>query len=386
MENDVNRKTSWRKTVLRIFDLFLVIFIITPCCILAWRGTWLLMDYYILPKKSKASCWISLLLGITYSICCHLIQEVLNRTCTRLRTIQVVYIIVTRLYYYLAGVFSISVWRGVWGLLDAYLGKSILNATVSCVLGLIVIIPFRGVSNLSFPPGFLSYDWNEKPFDLFHTRFNMQQRDTTFHEAVKHVADLLVSYILLIPASVVIWRGVWECTDLILYPKNLGMSGIVSTASGYSLFLILLVLNPGVQRISHKLSSFWLLRLIVLQLYAFIQFIAVNSMWRGIFNLLDAFVFPDSKLNRGITAHVIGFGALIILGASRSTGQVSFMVDGADESEPVKYLSHLRKACSNGRYSLLVDASSEDQSQSASDEDENSNTDEITNSNKPDII
>ena len=164
---------SWK-----LIPLFFYYSAISTGVLFYWRGTWVLLDAYLLPGKPHWSAWASLLIGILGMVICnaYLIWENKNKAIV-VNTVQAVNLenhsvesseinnnershnqisyapklFINHLCTYYFGFVVVNAWRGLWYLQDLYIvfpSKPLLSPWVSHICGvfaLVVLLHFRSV-------------------------------------------------------------------------------------------------------------------------------------------------------------------------------------------------------------------------------------------------
>lgn len=146
------------------------------------------------------------------------------------------------------------------------------------------------------------------------------------------------------------WRGAWEVLDTYLYPDDKLMSAIVSYVIACILQLIVCIAQPFLNALYAyrppdsrltltKQSPFSVLLSVTVRrwfletvMYLLVNFVSV-SHWRGIWMLLDLYVFPDQPdLSAGLT-HVVGIVGLWLLWVGHSVTLGGCSIDGGSTPE-----------------------------------------------------
>ena len=126
------------------------------------------------------------------------------------------------------------------------------------------------------------------------------------------------------------WRGIWNVLDETLFPDNLLLSDVTSLALGYIILILLFLLEYPASRISSCLERKKLPTAKIL-FEDFVMAVAtwgVLMIWRGAWDLLHSYFFPD-KLVGGWVSHAIGVTGLLILQGFGNVGTNGIDVDGS---------------------------------------------------------
>ena len=108
-------------------DCFLCLFVFFPLAVFHWRGTWDLQDVYFVPSDLRTSSWVSLAIGSVVMMVTYFIQPLILKF-TLIGSAK--YVALSRLLLYVQGWAVMCYWRGVWNLMDDYLGDGWLNSVI----------------------------------------------------------------------------------------------------------------------------------------------------------------------------------------------------------------------------------------------------------------
>lgn len=337
-DDDHQVTSSWQPTMtgcLRFLDSVLSIFVFAPLVVSYWRGTWQLLEIYLLPNKEHVSAWCSLAFGIGVTVVLGLTQTWLEKWLCWSRS-KVIFILGSRLYTAVFALAGVNHWRGVWTVLALYTGYDTYSAVASVVVGIGGLLVVRGLRNVVSPPMLLVTD-HEKDYYLITTLYNTKANEKPY----LFVLDLLFSVVIVASLAILVWRGLWCLLDLHFYPDDDKCSAWGSYILGSTITLFGFVLQRPASRISQKLS-FWS-RLIFEDIFIFVTSFGTINLWRGVWNVLDLYLFPDEKEMSNWISHGIGLGALIIAFSgntiiSRGADRDAECSDGSGCIFPVSYL------------------------------------------------
>jgi len=131
---DYSPTRSSRALVLFLADNLLSTAIIAPLVVFHWRGTWELLNVYLLPHDQAASGWICCAIGNVGIVGLVYLQKPLARW---LRVdVSLHWILGYHLYTYVLWFLNICHWRGAWVLLDHYTGVSVLSSWTTFAIGI----------------------------------------------------------------------------------------------------------------------------------------------------------------------------------------------------------------------------------------------------------
>ncbi|XP_033112716.1 uncharacterized protein LOC117113486 [Anneissia japonica] len=310
-------------------DVGLTSFIITPLCAFFFHGAWLLFDLLLLPVQSNLSLMLQIFVALLYMVTCNSTADRLDQVANIEQSNKTV--VITKLYYYVAAVVVVCIWRGIWGILDLNIETSLVLKPIVGLLSLVVLIVSRNVSNLIFPPGRISQDKQTEPFHVFHSRLQSQACTcrNTFKCFMIYVIDIIVSYGFINTSYAAVWWTAFTCEDELLFPDNIKLSATVCVIYGYVTYLIQLPIRAMIMRVSFdQIDNSFYLKLFLYQFLNISFSFSTMNIWRGILNLSDVYIYPETVWKRAVILHVLGSMGLAFLGVSRSMAVVKFEDDG----------------------------------------------------------
>jgi len=130
---DYSPTRSWRALALFLADNLLSAVVIAPLVVCYWRGTWELLNVYLLPDDPAASGWTCFAIGNVGLLCLVYLQKPLSRWMRLDNPLH--WMFGYHVYTYVLGGLNICQWRGVWVLLDHYTGVSVLSSWISYAIG-----------------------------------------------------------------------------------------------------------------------------------------------------------------------------------------------------------------------------------------------------------
>jgi hypothetical protein len=151
--------------LLSVLDTLLSALVVAPAVIGYWRGTWMIMDYYVFPNQHTHSSWVSVAIGYLGHILFTFLQTPMTKRFHPDRH-WISYYIVSRLYTAIFAFVCVNSWRGLWKLLDHYTGHDIeplFGITVASTMALAVT---RTLRNISAPPFSIMTDCCEGYFQV----------------------------------------------------------------------------------------------------------------------------------------------------------------------------------------------------------------------------
>jgi len=200
-ETEKNERSSiTRDVLLRCLDAVINGVVIAPSVVSYFRGTWYLIDNYLLLDNFGLSLAVSLVIGLVMTLPINLFQGVVGPPFAEQR---VTFNILYRLYIYIYGFAMVNHFRGLWYLIDHLTGVNILSAAVCLGASLLVLVPLRAVNNIAASPFITNVDIPQQPFRVT-TRFGVQPAKTWLF-----VGDVVLTVVLII--SLVVGGGFGNC-------------------------------------------------------------------------------------------------------------------------------------------------------------------------------
>ncbi|CAL4064344.1 unnamed protein product, partial [Meganyctiphanes norvegica] len=270
--------------ILGVLDQIISIIFITPCVVGYWRGSWQLLDIFLLPDNFKYSVFTSLGIGLGSGLFFTLIQGPLSRGCDHERRPRL-HLFVSRLYTFVYCFCCVNHWRGVWAAWDLYTGITWKSGMLSTGIGYLVLCLTRGLNNILAPPFYVCMDAPAQYFTvptLFQTK---KERCGYF------LLDVFFTVILTVSLVVFVWRGTWVFMDDLLFPEKKVYSAWGSLALGCMVTLLVviaqLVMIPCLRHIRKGVG-----KVLLEDAYHSICFVGTINIWRGIWMLLDIYLLP----------------------------------------------------------------------------------------------
>ena len=150
--------------LVHVLDICLSFFWIFPLNVVYWRGTWDILDLYIIPGDLVTGSWISLALGVTTCSLGNSLQPFLNKHCP---TKTLPKVLLTRTFAYIFAFGTLNHWRGLWNLLDHYIGFGYESTVILFVIAMVMCWLLRVTATILGPPMTITYDNRE---DFFQSR------------------------------------------------------------------------------------------------------------------------------------------------------------------------------------------------------------------------
>ncbi|KAI8489583.1 hypothetical protein Bbelb_327500 [Branchiostoma belcheri] len=242
------RGSTVKYVLLRCLDAVINGVVVAPLVVAYFRGTWNLLDTYLLPENFSLSAVTSLVIGIAITLLINLIQGVLGSLFAEQ---GVVFHIVYRLYIYIYGFAAINQFRGIFYVLDDLTGETILGAAICVGVSLLVSVPLCVVNNIAASPFITDVDILEEPFRV-ETRFGVKPAKTW-----KFVGDVVLTVVVVVSLTIVAWRGTWLLFALLIFPSDFTLSTWTTLGIGYAIYITLLVLEYPTSCLVRKIKNFY---------------------------------------------------------------------------------------------------------------------------------
>ncbi|XP_050668776.1 uncharacterized protein LOC126968034 [Leptidea sinapis] len=202
---------------------------------------------------------------------------------------------------------------------------------------------------------------------MFTTRYQMSSRETALY-----ILDCVFSVTVVGSLVVFVWRGSWALLDIFLFPADTTKSCWISLIAGYCLVVITFSLQVPMRWAVSRLQG--ASRLLVADFYHLVSFLATVNVWRGVWGLLDIYLFPDSPKLSNWSCHIVSLGLLIILNCSNSVLVRGVYIDAEEPAGdcvifPCHYLRlffHKERTKNRHKMALVAAASTKQKIEEAS--------------------
>ncbi|KAJ2950185.1 hypothetical protein O0L34_g11543 [Tuta absoluta] len=295
--------------LLELADVLFASIVVAPAVVTYWKSTWSLMDLFVLPNEpiaSAAAC-AAFGLGVGFILC--VFQSQLSKYLSPDNG-RLTYYVLSRLYTYLSGVACVGAWRGVWNLLNECTGDSARTLTSTTAAATLSLAALRSLRNVCAAPFAVAVDAPQDYFDI-PTMFRTSSRETALY-----VLDCVFSVTVVGSLVVFVWRGSWALLDIFLCPSDPVRSLCYSLIIGYSLVVATFTLQAPMRWAAARLHG--APRLLLADVYHLLAFLATVNVWRGIWGLLDIYLFPDTPKISNWCSHAISLFLLILLNCSNT--------------------------------------------------------------------
>ncbi|CAH1791193.1 unnamed protein product, partial [Owenia fusiformis] len=143
--------------------------------------------------------------------------------------------------------------------------------------------------------------------------------------------DQFFSHFICLVLTAIMWRAVWRVSDSLLFPGQRTQSAVTSLIIGYSMNVIVVILQIPAFYISRKLSKnpnkFF--KIAFEDLYLFFVSMATIQSWRGCWDLTNIFIVERYPLYVKWLLHFAGFFTAVIIQTTHTLFGVAIFVDGS---------------------------------------------------------
>ncbi|KAK6181076.1 hypothetical protein SNE40_009011 [Patella caerulea] len=296
------------ETYILVLDSFLSLLLFGPLVAAFWRGTWGLLDIYMLPDNQVLSLCASLVWGLLVYLAVVILQSPMMSLNKKMGS--PVFYIVSRLHSYILSIAIVNHWRGIWGLLNMT-GATFLSAGLTLGVSTTFLVLCRGMCNTVSAPLLTISDIGREEFFRITTVFKTQPR-----ASLRFYMDSCFSVVIIIGFVIAKWRGMWTLIDLLLTPDDAIRSAWLSVIAGNILAVLLFIIQWPVMYLANKLRrlkqttlTFFML-LFIEDILSFLGFVASNLVWRGFWNLQDQCLLVHNKELSNWVSHGV---AVVIL-------------------------------------------------------------------------
>ncbi|XP_063982797.1 uncharacterized protein LOC135165439 isoform X3 [Diachasmimorpha longicaudata] len=245
---------KWKgKYTLSVFDNLISLAVVGPLVVGHWCGMWGLMDFYKLPLSD----WLSFVLGMGLHCTFACFRRILHRTfAEHWRLANPIgrggYRVARLVYTYLFSMSCVLHWRGGWAFFDYVVNNNLwVDAALTLVL-LAILIILKSSRNLLAPPFIIAVDIPPLVFN-FPTRYR--------------------------------------------------------AVIGYIIVAITFCFQPVMRYVCSRLQG--LSRLLAADAFLVLSFLGTVNVWRGIWGLLEVWLFPE---NMELSCWITHAGCFLFLG------------------------------------------------------------------------
>ncbi|KAJ8944528.1 hypothetical protein NQ318_009691 [Aromia moschata] len=175
------KKTKKKKRVLSTLDIFISIFVVTPCVVGCWRGIWQIMDIYAV----YFPVWESFIIGMVTHIVLALGQDVFHYVVVEKQRkswlLRIFNVFLMKFYITTFNITTNMVWRAGWIIFDRFcqlqtsssatvLWEGSSNTIWFTIVCILILFCLKGLKNTLSPPFSIALDNKDEVF-LFSTRY-----------------------------------------------------------------------------------------------------------------------------------------------------------------------------------------------------------------------
>lgn len=161
----VRSKMSIHSVVLEIIDSFFAWLLVAPLVVSYWRGTWNLMEVYLLPGNKIHSSMASLAIGIVGHLVFTIGQGSFRSHFDPDRH-RLTFYCGSRLYTSVFGVVCVNCWRGGWQLIDHYTARNMMTILSITIFAITALMMLKTLRNVAAPPFVIVTDTTQDHFDV----------------------------------------------------------------------------------------------------------------------------------------------------------------------------------------------------------------------------
>ncbi|GBO98438.1 hypothetical protein EVAR_74_1 [Eumeta japonica] len=297
-----------RAALLALADAVFASALVAPAVVTYWKSTWSLMDLYVWPTRPVASATACATAGLAFNLAACAAQTWLGRLHPDRG--RLTYWVSSRLYTGLSSVACVGAWRGVWNLLNECTGEAARTVAATTVAAALSLAALRALRNVLSAPFAVALD---SPHDYFQvpTMYRTSSRETALF-----ILDCVFSVCVVGSLVVFVWRGSWALLDIFLYPEDQPKSCWASLIIGYTLVVLTFGLQVPLRWAAARLQG--APKLLLADLYHLLAFVATVNVWRGVWGLLDIYLFPDTPKLSNWLSHGVSLALLMLLNCSNS--------------------------------------------------------------------
>ncbi|XP_060078315.1 uncharacterized protein LOC132557804 [Ylistrum balloti] len=304
-------ESSYTAFILSV-DVFTNFSIIAALVVFFWRGTWDMLDLFLLPTNYELSLWISCLGGNVLLLMMTMLQDTLNMLLTPENLSSFGLCVVTRVHAYLVATLYVCQWRGLWGLLECY-G---INYWIAYLVSFLALSIFGRMGQATGPPLVVMHDSDKR--DYF-TVIPIKRNDDSDNRSgwIAVFAETGFNLVFCNTCSAY-WHGHWSVADVYLYPEDSVLSAYFSLAMSIFLAIPILTGERSVRIFCRDKHRFYIVRKLVEKAYHVVASLVSIHYWRGVWLLQTTSLLPDNPKLSTIISHVVGFSGLMMLCVSRT--------------------------------------------------------------------
>jgi hypothetical protein len=265
---------------LYLTDMLIAAFIITPFVNIHWRGAWDLLDIHLLPEHPIISALISLSISLFMLYSIYISQNSFQSFYEKHRH-NILGQIMTRMYTLIIAFAYINQWRGLWNLLDMT-SNVWYHLVIETLVSILFLALTRSIYNLNSAPFLIGID--TESYFLLGSKYTISSK-----HFLQYTFDFILGEVVEAPLLIIAWRGLYNLSDLYIYPERARLSMTISFISGYLLFFVLALIQIPIvrcliKRPHRRIHSF------VSNIFHLIAFVSVGQIWRSLWIMCEQFL------------------------------------------------------------------------------------------------
>lgn len=266
---------------------------------MVWRGSWKLFDEFLFPEQYLLSAWVSVSIGYIYIIMTFVFVELKNSDWKLFEKRKE-----WRLFMYPLSLSVLHAWRGSWMLLDVYVPTNGVTLLSTHIVSFCILSITKTVSNSMFIPSFYASDNCVTPFQI-GTAFGTATSNTSpFYKILDYAFTMTVITI----STVAFWRSSWMAINVYLFPRHPGFSNLLSIVGSYMVIISFKLVDGILKSLVAKSSK--TVGFFIQAAFSYTMGFAAINLWRGAWQLVDIYVFPEHPVIVGFISH--GFGMFML--------------------------------------------------------------------------
>jgi len=189
--------------------------------------------------------------------------------------------IMTRMYTLLIAFAYINQWRGLWNILDMT-SNVWYHLTIETLISILFLAITKSIHNLNSAPFLIGID--TESYFLLGSKYTVSTK--TFWQ---YTFDFLLGEVVEAPLLIIAWRGLYNLSDLYIYPERAFLSMTISFISGYLLFFVLALIQIPIVRCLINLRHRRIYS-IISNIFHLIAFVSVVQIWRSLWIMCEQFL------------------------------------------------------------------------------------------------
>ncbi|CAD5119889.1 DgyrCDS8471 [Dimorphilus gyrociliatus] len=330
---------------IKIVDCFLSSIVFFPMTVIYWRGSWDLLDIYVLPRYSKIIRFGSMYIFGLFGIAAYFSQPLLER---QLRNINgTLRGMLCRFYMYAYSWMNMSVWRGGWGVLSEAEGDNWKRSAIVLSVSYFLLVLMRTSRTSMWPPFTVNLDFRP---DLLRPT-TLMNRMPRKNDLFPYLLDAFLSHVIVFGLAVSVWKNAWDLMDVFIFPNQPRISDLFCVVAGYFISTSLFVFQTKLARVSASMDGRQRWRLIYEDCVYVFALIALLLLYRGMWNLCSKYILPESSVG-ALLCHLFGTVSLFSMQIFSTVGSPGVGRDGYETNGtalfPIRYMSTFFKEVSEG--------------------------------------